>query len=114
MTAKGSFSDGSFSASSILDDKHFAYYGRILSKQLGWSPSDKDRDSGESYLQVDLGKAFTLCSIKTQGNGDKDRGEWTRLYKIQLSLDGKEKNWFYYREKNGNEKVYKFVSKVFV
>ena len=75
MTAKGSFSDGSFSASSILDDKHFAHYGRVLSKQLGWSPSDKDRDSGGSYLQVDLGKAFTLCSIKTQGNGAKDRGE---------------------------------------
>ena len=94
--------DSSFTASSSYPYyENKPYFGRLRSSKQGWAPSSKGKV--DSYLQVDLGRVYTLCSIKTQGSSIYN--EWTKSYKLQLSVDGKNESWFYYGEKKGVDKV---------
>ncbi|XP_078358616.1 uncharacterized protein LOC144643290 isoform X2 [Oculina patagonica] len=88
--------DKSFSASSSRSGNE-PYRGR-LNGYGAWSPS-KNNDA-DDYLQIDLGDAFVICAVATQGHPLQD--EWTTSYKLHLLLT----EWIIYKEKN-TEKIFR-------
>ena len=64
----------------------------------GWCP--KTTSDRTDYLQVDMGKLYSVCGVATQGK----RVEWSTSYKLRLSTDGV--NWNPYKKDN-TEKVTK-------
>ena len=84
--------DASFSASTEGEDLE-AFRGR-LNALRGWSPSKNNRL--DDYLQIDLQYEFLICAIATQGGSTSD--DWTKEYKLQLSLDGS--TFVNYKENN--------------
>ena len=89
--------DSSFTASSNHGQALLAYFARLNNtKHNGWSPSLSDLSSGNSYLQIDLGRLHKLCAIETQGNRMGDH--WTKTYKLQLSNNLS--TWTYYQERS--------------
>ena len=100
--------DSSFSASSSHGNALLARYARLNNiKHNGWSPSPTDLNTGNSYLQVDLGAIYKLCRIATQGNRMGDH--WTKSYKLQLSVNLI--TWEYYQE-NGFDRVSTFYTDI--
>ena len=102
--------DSSFLASSYYDYQYKPHFARLKDSRKGWAPTIADRDSKNSFLQIDLGVVYTICAVATQGkhyNGGTS--EWTKSYKLQLSLDGS--TWTYYKE-SASDKV-RFVCSVF-
>lgn len=90
--------DSSFSASSFYSAIYMPWYAR-LGHNRPWA-TKRNNDSSD-YLQIDLGKPFTVCGVKTQGT-PYTHMEWVTTFKLMFSLDGKK--WETYKQK-GNEKV---------
>ena len=84
--------DYRFSASSIFGDSYLPYKARLNMQSHGWAP--KRNEKANSWLQVDLGNAFIVCAIATQGSNVFN--EWAKKYKVKLTMDGE--TWQYYRE----------------
>ena len=80
--ASGVISNAQISASSQMDDKHAAQYGR-LKKAGAWVARKIDL---HQWLQVDLGSYITVTRVATQGRNEHD--QWVKKYKIQYSVDG--------------------------
>ncbi|KXJ16681.1 Lactadherin [Exaiptasia diaphana] len=91
--------DSSFSASSYYSSLYMPWYGR-LGQSRPWA-TKRNNDSSD-YLQIDLGKPFTVCGVKTQGTAYTHM-EWVTTFKLMFSLDGKK--WETYKQK-GKEKVF--------
>jgi hypothetical protein len=62
-----------------------------------WCP-DRNKIK-DSFLEVDLGKQYSLCGVSTQGNGTYG---FTKSYKIKLSSDRIQ--WKFYQN-NGTDMV---------
>ena len=88
--------DNRISASTYYGSKYYPHYGRLHdTRERGWCPeTEHDRTD---YLQVDLGRQFTLCALATQGSPGK-YDEWTTRYKLSVSTDSV--NWSFYQENN--------------
>ena len=84
MASRDTVPDSSFSASSEYSNTFKDSNGR-LNGASAWIPSGNNNPN--DYLQIDLGYEFIICAVATQGNGI-GAPEWTKTYKIQLSLDG--------------------------
>ena len=64
----------------------------------GWCAS---KPSSNDWLQVDLGKAFDVCAVATQGGAGGDRT--VTAFKLSYSSDGS--LWTTYKDGNGLEMV---------
>ena len=60
-------------------------YGRLNGKRGdGWCAGTSSRN--DEWLQVDLGKLYTVCAVATQG--DRNGNEWVTKFKLSFSVDG--------------------------
>ena len=57
-------------------------YMARLHGSKGWIPEVSHKDS--DYLEIDLGAAYMLCAIATQGSDSF----WVTQYRLTLSMDG--------------------------
>ena len=86
-------------ATSFYDSDHVPSNGR-LRVDYCWAPETKDNLN--DYLQLDLGGVHFVCAVATQGNSKYKYNDWTKKYKMLLSLDNL--SWNAYKE-NGNTRV---------
>ncbi|XP_031554820.1 uncharacterized protein LOC116291753 isoform X2 [Actinia tenebrosa] len=86
--------DHRFTASSYYDDRYKPHFARLSTSSKAWGP----RTTSGAWLQTDLGSVVFVCSVATQGAGADLRDEFVRRYKLRVSLDNV--NWNYYRENN--------------
>ena len=90
--------NGNILASSYANKDRKPWVGRLNQKSLGWAPETTTEPA--DYLQIDLLYDYVICAVATQGADDHD--QWTKKYKIQLSLDD---DTFYIYKENNIEKV---------
>ncbi|PFX30095.1 Neuropilin-2 [Stylophora pistillata] len=85
LAIDGKIPNNSFTASSYFNDAYYKpSFGRLKGSKRGWAPKVRSKDG--DYLQIDLLYEYVICAVATQGaNGIN---EWTKSFKIQLSLDG--------------------------
>ncbi|XP_022783169.1 neogenin-like [Stylophora pistillata] len=85
LAFNGKIPNNSFTASSYFNDAYYKpSFGRLKGSKRGWAPKVRSKDG--DYLQIDLLYEYVICAVATQGaNGIN---EWTKSFKIQLSLDG--------------------------
>ena len=98
VTSRDAIPDGSFSASTYLNNNRRPSVGRLNLNSWGWLP--KTNTNPADYLQIDLLYDYVICAVATQGAAGAN--QWVTKYKIQLSLNGTTFN--IYRE-NNTEKV---------
>ena len=103
--------DKSFTASSSYDSNYLPHFAR-LNGSTYWATTEDDRDSG--WLQIDLGKVYSLCAIATQGSS-LEHNEWTIQYTVMLSLDGDSRETYQENGKNkaSTQKSLHFISTLF-
>ncbi|KAK3730564.1 hypothetical protein QZH41_000971 [Actinostola sp. cb2023] len=77
--------DNRITASSRYNKQAIASKGRLGNGQV-WCPSRQNARG--SWLQVDLGLPYYVCSVTVQGNTAK-RNEWVKRYTVSLSNDGR-------------------------
>lgn len=94
LASGGAIPDSSFTASTFYSNVYKPSYGRLNGSGRGWAP--KTTTNPADYLQIDLLQNYVICAVATQGANGID--EWTKNYKIQLSLDGT--TFFTYKENN--------------
>ncbi|XP_022783220.1 protein sidekick-2-like isoform X2 [Stylophora pistillata] len=94
LASGGAIPDSSFTASTFFSNGYKPSYGRLNGSSRGWAPKTKTNPT--DYLQIDLLQNYVICAVATQGANGID--EWTKNYKIQLSLDGT--TFFTYKENN--------------
>ena len=98
VTSSDAIPDGSFSASSKVNNDRGPSAGRLNGNNRGWAP--KTNTNHTDYLQIDLQYYYVICAVATQGSVNND--QWTTKYKIKLSLDGVTFNTY---KENNTEKV---------
>lgn len=78
-------SDITASSTDFRNNKH-PRYARLGSGD-GWRPDSAA--AVNSYLQIDLGRAYYVCAVATQGNSAfKWKKRYVTIYRLGLSLDG--------------------------
>ena len=85
----GTVPDRNITASSYLDSNPPS--AARLGSHVGWCPLNLSK----VFLQVDLGSAYYICAVATQGHFEQGFGGLAR-YTILLSLNGK--NWTEYEQ----------------
>ena len=85
----GTVPDRNITASSYLDSNPPS--AARLGSHVGWCPLNLSK----VFLQVDLGSAYYICAVATQGHFEQGFGRLAR-YAILLSLNGK--NWTEYEQ----------------
>ena len=83
--------DHRFSASSIYFSGYTPHKARFTS--TGWSTTAAGRSN--AWLRIDLGSAYFLCAIATNGSGYVHT-EWVSEYKVHYTMDNT--NWQVYVE----------------
>ena len=91
--------DYRISASTYYGNGYQPYNARLNQALYGWAPSSYNKSN--SWLRIDLGNAFIICSIATQGT-NYFYSEWIKKYKLNLSMGSL--TWQNYQE-NGTSKV---------
>eukprot|EP01084_Bolivina_argentea_P066695 121594_1 len=90
-----------FNASSEYDHNYAAENARYFEpvptdiESRSWAPLDTnvDGETPYSWLQIDLGKCYTITDVGTKGNFDYD--EWTTQYILSYSTDDPNNLLFY-------------------
>ena len=85
----GVIPDNNITASSNIDPSPPS--AARLGSHVGWCPMNLTN----AFLQVDLGNAYYICAVATQGRQEGNFG-YVKHYAIQLSLNGK--NWTEYEQ----------------
>lgn len=85
----GTVPDRNITASSYLDSNPPS--AARLGSHVGWCPLNLSK----VFLQVDLGSAYYICAVATQGHFEQGFGSLAR-YAILLSFNGK--NWTEYEQ----------------
>ena len=92
--------DDQMTASSEYGDGYQPAYGRLYGDRGdGWCAKEPARI--DDWLQVDLGTAFQVCAIATQG--DRNGNDWVTDFTLSYSSDGNV--WTPYKDANGEEVV---------
>ena len=81
--------DNNITASSYIDSSPPS--AARLGSHVGWCPGNPIN----AFLQVDLGSAYYICAVATQGRPEGNF-DYVKHYVIQLSLNGK--NWTEYEQ----------------
>jgi len=77
--------DAQITASSYHSARFQPAYGRLNgSRGDGWCA--KSARANNEWLQVDLGKLYTVCAVTTQG--DINGNEWVNFFKVFFSVNG--------------------------
>ncbi|KXJ24011.1 Neuropilin-2 [Exaiptasia diaphana] len=100
VASSASIPDHRFTASSSYDHRYVPSNARLRNKNIAWEP-ESDKKSG-SWLHIDLGSLVYICAVATQGNPKTHVDEYAKKYKLKLSLDNI--NWQYYKDENGDDK----------
>ncbi|CAH3174395.1 unnamed protein product [Porites evermanni] len=101
VASKSSIPDARMTASTYYNYEYYPYYGRLNgSRGHGAWCTDTTTDRTD-YLQVDMGKEYTVCAVATQGHKDSRTG--TTSYKLHFSSNAI--TWNTYNE-NNEEKVF--------
>ncbi len=79
----------------------FPFHGRLHDTRYGGLGWCAELQSLNDWLQVDLGKAFKVCGVATQGGGSSSL--WVTDFKLNYSSDGNA--WTTYKYENGTEAV---------
>ena len=80
--------DAQLTASSYHSSNFKPEYGRLNGgRGDGWCAGTAS--GNDEWLQVDLGKLYTVCAVATQG--DINGNEWVTTFKLSFSMDGQ--NW---------------------
>jgi hypothetical protein len=87
--------DHRFTASTSYNNDYKPSNGRLITSNKGWGPKTSSRGG---WLQIDLGSVVYACAVATQGIETSQSAEWVTRYKIRVSLDNV--NWDYYQENN--------------
>lgn len=90
--------NANMNATSFYSTSYLPYYGRLGSAKP-WAT--KTNNDPNDYLEIDLGRLFKICGVRTQGSAYSHL-EWVISYKLQFSSDGLQ--WKVYQE-SGKEKV---------
>ena len=90
--------DSNISASSELSSSTSPAHHARLGHPSGWCSDPNISD--KHYLQVDLGKAYLICAIATQGHFNGSLG-FVQEYQLQYSED--RIAWTFYRTPSGSE-----------
>lgn len=78
--------DAQMTASSYHGAKYQPAYGRLNGERGdGWCAGTSS--GNHEWLQIDLGKLYTVCAVATQG--DINGNEWVTKFKLSFSVDGK-------------------------
>ena len=80
VTSRDAIPDGSFSASTYLNNNCRPSVGRLNLNSWGWLP--KTNTNPADYLQIDLLYDYVICAVATQGAAGAN--QWVTKYKIQL------------------------------
>jgi len=59
--------DARMTASTYLNSKYYAYYGRLNENRGMGAWCSKETRKGTDYLQVDMGTVHSVCALATQG-----------------------------------------------
>ncbi|XP_048579427.1 receptor-type tyrosine-protein phosphatase S isoform X3 [Nematostella vectensis] len=74
--------DHRFTSNSWYSSGYYPWYARLQTSKA-WTPKAADRDN--TYLQVDLGGLWRVCSVASQGA--YSHWEWTKQYAIAHSVN---------------------------
>ncbi|XP_048579514.1 uncharacterized protein LOC5502674 isoform X2 [Nematostella vectensis] len=74
--------DHRFTSNSWYSSGYYPWYARLQTSKA-WTPKAADIDN--TYLQVDLGGLWRVCSVASQGTTSSLLSEWTKLYTIAYS-----------------------------
>ncbi|XP_048579387.1 receptor-type tyrosine-protein phosphatase S isoform X5 [Nematostella vectensis] len=91
--------DHRFTSNSWYSSAYYPWYARLQTSKA-WAPKAADRDN--TYLQVDLGGLWCVCSVASQGTAYSD-SEWTKQYAIAHSVNNI--SWTPYNE-SGVQRVF--------
>lgn len=76
--------DAQITASSYHSANYQPAYGRLNGNRGdGWCA--KSANANNEWLEVDLGKLYTVCAVATQG--DRNGNEWVNLFKVSYSVN---------------------------
>ncbi|XP_048579368.1 receptor-type tyrosine-protein phosphatase S isoform X3 [Nematostella vectensis] len=90
--------DHRFTSNSWYSSGYYPWYARLQTSKA-WTPKAADRDN--TYLQVDLGGLWRVCSVASQGA--YSHWEWTKQYAIAHSVNNI--SWTPYNE-SGVQRVF--------
>lgn len=93
--------NSSLTASSELRAEYGANKARFTSDRA-WEPDGTDANPND-YLQIHLGKVYSICAVATKGNEHSGLDEWTTEYNISTSVDGT--TWIWYPDNNNIQVV---------
>ncbi|KAL9951279.1 hypothetical protein ACROYT_G043917 [Oculina patagonica] len=94
--------DAKMSASSQYGSNYQAAYGRLNGDRGdGWCAGSKS--SNNEWLQVDLGKSYTVCGVATQG--DRNGNEWVTGFKLYFAESTN--SWNVYQGGTSQDVVFK-------
>ena len=100
--------DAKMTASTFHSKYYYPYYGRLNGSRGRGAWCTKTRVNRTDYLQVDMGKEYSVCAVATQGH---NRGNyWVTSYKLHFS--SKAVIWNTYNENNA-ERVSSLTHSVF-
>ena len=92
--------DARMTSSSQYGDGYQAAYGRLNGDRGdGWCA--KSKSGNNEWLQVDLGKLYTVCAVATQG--DRNGNEWVTGFKLYYAENTN--SWNVYKGKTGQDVV---------
>ena len=100
--------DAKMTASTFYSEHYYPYYGRLNGSRGYGAWCAKTATDRTDYLQVDMGKEYTVCAVATQGHKDSRTG--TTSYKLHFSSNAI--TWNTYNENNA-EKVSSLTHSVF-
>ena len=95
-------------ASTYYNYNYYPYYGRLNGSRGNGAWCTKTTTDRTDYLQVDMGKEYTVCAVAT--HGPKNDNAWTTSYKLHFSSNAI--TWNTYNENNA-EKVSSLTHSVF-
>ena len=100
--------DAKMTASTFHSKYYYPHYGRLNGSRGRGAWCTKTRVNRTDYLQVDMGKEYSVCAVATQGH---NRGNyWVTSYKLHFS--SKPVIWNTYNENNA-ERVSSLTHSVF-
>ena len=88
--------DAKMTASTFHSEHYYPYYGRLNGRRGYGAWCAKTATDRTDYLQVDMGKEYSVCAVATQGH--KSGNHWVTSYKLHFSSNAI--TWNTYNENN--------------
>lgn len=83
VARKSSIPDARMTASTYHSSSYYPYYGRLHGSRGHGTWCTKTTTDRTDYLQVDMGKEYSVCAVATQGHNSGNH--WVTNYKLRFS-----------------------------